>query len=52
MFKAIRVYIGLLAGLWVTQYFLDGFDVNGLVTYLIAAAILLAITFIVRGFRV
>lgn len=50
MFKALRVFVGTALGLWIAEYFLAGFGIHGILTYLWATLIVMAIVFIARGF--
>lgn len=49
MIKILRVFIAMLLGLFIAQNF-NFLGISGITHYLIAALILLAVNFIVRGF--
>ena len=51
MFKIIRFFIGTALGLWIASYFLPRFDVSLNMAFLWATLIIMAVLFVVRGFK-
>jgi len=49
MFKLVRIFVGTALGLWIAQYFLPGFNISGLLTYLWGTLIVMAAVVILGG---
>ena len=50
MIKILRVFVGTAIGLFIAQYF-NFLDINGIMNYLWATLIVMAVVFVVRGFH-
>lgn len=51
MIKILRVVLGTALGLFLAQYFVANINIQGFAGYLWGTLILVAVLFIVRGFK-